>query len=239
MRSCIHASDGAAGVAALHWHARWPDGKCRGGLPKIAALHRSAESLITSGMPKTFLLNVLRAASLVTAGAFAATLGGCASGPSEESVAAGAFTGIAAAEYQAAFAAARDVLRDNRFSLERVDAGAGVITTQRSTTMREAVDVIQRRARFVVVSFASAAGAEPAGDVRDASLPLAMTVKVVIERIEVPGWQIPPSSVRLASRTSDPEKAAAELEPLYTVAVGEDKELAAALAGQIRRKLGQ
>ena len=155
-------------------------------------------------------------------------------------MAAGAFTGIAAGEYQTAFAAARDVLRDNRFSLERVDAGAGVITTQRSTTMREAVDVIQRRARFVVVSFAPAAGgSEPAGDVRDANLPLAMTVKVVIERIEVPGWQIPPSSVRLASRTSDPEKAAAELEPLYTVAVGEDRELADAMAEQIRRRLGR
>jgi hypothetical protein len=155
-------------------------------------------------------------------------------------MAADASNEIAAGAYQAAFAAARDVLRDNRFSLERVDAGAGVITTQRSTTMREAVDVVQRRARFVVVSFSPAnSGAEPAGDVRDVASPLAMTVKVVIERIEVPGWQIPPSSVRLASRTSDPEKAAAELEPLYSVAVGEDAQLAATLAEQIRRRLAQ
>ncbi len=199
-------------------------------------------------MPAKRLHNLVHLVSVLISGGVAAAVGGCAAGPSEESLVAGASAKIAAGEYQTAFAAARDVLRDNRFSLERVDAGAGVITTQRSTTMREAVDVIQRRARFVVVSFSRGASEneglgesrEMSGrDVRDINSPMAMSVRVVIERIEVPGWQIPPSGVRLATRTSDPEKVAAELEPLYTVAVGEDTELAASLAGQIRRRLGQ
>jgi hypothetical protein len=189
-------------------------------------------------------LRPLQVALLVGAGGVAAMGSGCASGGDTAADPAAATAGIAIGEYQYAFDAARDVLRDNQFSLERVDASAGVITTQRSTAMREPVDVLQRRARLVVVNFSPAQAGElgqamsPA-DVRDVTTPLAMTVKVIIERIEVPGWQIPPSSVRLASRTSDPEKAAADLEPLYTVPVGEDAELAASLAGQIRRRLGQ
>lgn len=146
--------------------------------------------------------------------------------------------------YSTAFDAARDVLRENRFQLDRVDAAAGVITTQRSTSARDAVDVLQRRQRYAIVSFAPAASRSTASapteaDLRDTSGPLDFNVKVVIERIEVPGWRLPGSSIRLSTHSTDPDKVKAELEPLYAVAVGEDADLAAELAGQIRAKLGR
>lgn len=200
--------------------------------------------LIPSTMALTRSGRLFRTTCLLLAAAAVVTAAGCAGTTADEPQGVASAGSVTSDRYAAAFDVARDVLRDNRFQLDRVDAAAGVITTQRSNGARDAVDVLQRRQRYAIVSFAPAGS--PAGtmasadaDLRDGSAPLDVSVKVIIERIEVPGWRLPGSSIRLSSHSVDPDKVKAELEPLYAVPVGEDADLAAELAGQIREKLGR
>lgn len=102
-----------------------------------------------------------RTLSILTVLGLASLLGGCAApeGPTQLDVAAG--------QYDATFDAARRVLRDSRFDLERVDAGEGVITTQpkhsaglvtpwdseQSTFEQEIDDLTHNQRRVVRVTF--------------------------------------------------------------------------------------
>src|SRR5690606_38676825 len=126
----------------------------------------------------------------------------CASGgPTEVAIGPG--------EYAAAFNAARDVLRDARFEIDRVDARAGVITTvPKTTTWRDLEDVLNRHGRRVRVSFDPAGEAAEPDTIRDLLTEepgeLVMRVRVVVEREQRPGWRLESSAAHLSTRAGDP-----------------------------------
>lgn len=195
--------------------------------------------------------------ALARAGAIGAVaaLAGCAKeGPTEFAV--------SAAEYPAAFAAAREVLREHRFELDRVDARSGVIASrpavtdglfspwdrQQSTAAQEWEDTVNYQRRRVNVRFVRTEGT-PAVDratVRAEGLPpdlleepgpLTARVEVVVERLQRPGWRPATQSVRMTSFTSDPALAARGMEPVYAVRLSDDPLLAARLVRAIQAQM--
>src|SRR5688572_21910093 len=154
--------------------------------------------------------------------------------------------------YAEVFDAARAVLRDARFDLERVDARAGVITThpkksiglfspwdgEQSTLRQEADDLFNRQRRAVRVTFETPGGPPPAGVDLLAAEPaeITMRISVVVEREHQPGWRLESTSVRLNSRATDLVLAERGLTPWYTVAVAQDPAFAARLTDEVRRR---
>lgn len=141
------------------------------------------------------------------------------------------------ASYEAAFAAARDELRDRGYLMERVDAPAGVIVTQRAAAVREGEDLANRQRHYVRVTFTPPAEGEAA--MPEGAGGRVMLVRVIVERVQRPGWRVPTSSVRLASVTIDPELDDRGLRPVYAAAVKEDRDLAARLAQAIAARVGE
>jgi hypothetical protein len=99
--------------------------------------------------------------SLSIVSALLVSIGGCASAPRD------VVTTVPAANYAQTFEAAKATLRDYRFVIERVDARAGVITTQakgtaglitpwdkeQTTTRQELEELINQEVRTVRVEF--------------------------------------------------------------------------------------
>jgi hypothetical protein len=175
-------------------------------------------------------------------------LGACAS--HHEAGDAGAAPTIPAGEYEAAFRAAKDVLREKQFDLERVDAAAGVITTRpRSSaglaspwldydeTFGDAVDdLIHRDRRRVTVRFdpSDRPDASALLDRRTLDVPLTMRVTIDVERTYVTGRRADPTSIRLTSRAIDPQLVDRDVYPLARGVVGEDEKLASRIAAWIQ-----
>lgn len=145
------------------------------------------------------------------------------------------------ASYRAAFEAARDALRDAGFSIERVDAAAGVITTApmpalaawKSGLLREAgvpqgaswtAGTVEARAEFRTH--------DETADLREAARPLTLRFEVVERREHRPSRRIDTTSVVYASAFSDREWSRQGLEPAFSVAARRN---AAAEAALIRR----
>lgn len=184
---------------------------------------------------------------LLALAAPAALSGGCAAGPVGDATLA-----VPAERYAAAFDAAREVLRDARFDLDRVDARAGVITTQpkksigllspwdteQSTVRQEADDLFNRQRRAVRVTFEPPDGPPPAGTdlLTSDAAEFIMRVSVVVEREHQPGWRLESTSVRLNTRSTDLALAERGLTPWYTVAVAQDPAFASRLTEEIRRR---
>lgn len=180
---------------------------------------------------------------------------GCAApeGPTELDVPAG--------KYAATFDAARAVLRDARFDMERVDATEGVIRTrpkhsagimtpwdgEQSTAAQEFDDLANNQRRVVRVTFEPAfttpptpAEPEPAPvDLRADDTPTKMNVRVILLRDYRPGWQVQTSSVRLSTHTYDPALAKRGMLPDYEVAEDEDRALAARIVKRIEEEAGR
>jgi len=153
---------------------------------------------------------------------------------------------LAVPRYATAFDAARATLRNSGFILERVDARAGVITTQpkttaglltpwdreQSTVTQEVEDLLQRQQRVVRVEFegvdGAALGAENAARVR---------VHVVVQRLHIPGHKLEPEAIRQSSFYLDPVLAEREMQPNYAVAIKQDELLAARLTRLIEERL--
>ncbi|MFM9995808.1 MAG: hypothetical protein ACKVU4_08410 [Phycisphaerales bacterium] len=162
---------------------------------------------------------------------------------------------VPAAEFAAAFAAAKGALVDASFELDRVDARAGVITTvpkptsglatpwdgEQSSLGQEFEDLLNRHYRRVRVTF-EPAGAEGAGgavpaDLRAGGVATRCTVSVTIDRIRRPGWRVETSSIRLSSTSLDPEIVQRGMSPQYAVPMARDDRLARRLASSIERAL--
>jgi hypothetical protein len=60
-----------------------------------------------------------------------------------------------------------------------------------------------------------------------------MRVRVVIERINRPGWRINTTAIGLSTRAWDPALAAREMAPQYETAIEEDRPFAARLVERI------
>lgn len=162
----------------------------------------------------------------------AACLGGCSASGT------GAFS-VPEGRYADAFVAARDVLRDARFTIERVDAAAGVITTSdkassgwatpwdadQTTLWQESSDLFNQQRRRVRVVF----------DPPDA--PTAGHVEVSVVRLQVAGLRLNPRSVQLTTTAVDPALRAQGIWNQYELPVTRDGDLEARLARQIERRL--
>jgi hypothetical protein len=171
------------------------------------------------------------------------TLGGCSSKATSPEFQVGS------GQYGAAFDATREVLRDYRFQLERVDAQQGVITTQpkataglvsfwdreQSTLGQEADDLVNNQSRVVRVSFENAAG--PAEAAVDASGLLKARVEVTVFRRQTPGLRVPSRAVALTTVTRNPQAETLGTGSDYNVPVSQDTRLAVRLAGEIERRL--
>lgn len=186
-----------------------------------------------------------------------ALLGGCSS-PQKPA----AFT-VAPGDYPAAFDAAKEVLRDYRFELDRVDARAGVITTrpktsgglvspwdrEQSTLGQELEDTLNAQFRTVRITFepadaATAAAGEPRpqaapgpapADIRLADTPLTARVQVIVERAQRPLWRVEQSAVFQSSFARDPDLAR-RVGGRYTVPFAQDTRLAGRVADAIARR---
>lgn len=183
--------------------------------------------------------------AIAAATATAAILGGCSSppdGPRDFAVAPGA--------YDQAFSATREVLRDMRFDLERVDAASGVITTKphfsqglfepwdptQSGFDQEWEDAMNMQAREVRVTFAPAepppAAEDAPPDLREAEMPLVGSVWVTVLRQHRAGRRLDAEWIGASSFAFDPELAA-RAGQRYLVPLRRDERLEARLAAAI------
>ncbi len=191
------------------------------------------------------------ALSLGLTGCLAGSLGGCRA--PAESVA----TPVAPGRYAEAFDQTRDLLAARQFKLERVDARAGVITTQpkpstglatpwdgeQSSFQDEWADLLNQHERQVRVTFVPVGAGEPADrtpevDLRELDVPLEAHFEVTVLRVSVPGHRIEPSAIGMSTRWSDPQMARRGVGPADRVPLRADDALAARLADALRRRLG-
>jgi hypothetical protein len=126
-----------------------------------------------------------------------------------------------ASNYAQVFQAAKDVLREYQFELDRVDARSGIITTQPKPSaglatpwiphsgdfkgsVRGLIEHEQRRAR---VEFVPAGLAEPQApgtpDLREATGAMVARIEVEIDRVHRPHRRASPTSIKLSSFARD------------------------------------
>ncbi|MGH7244706.1 MAG: hypothetical protein ACREJD_14935 [Phycisphaerales bacterium] len=186
---------------------------------------------------------------LITVGA--AALVGCAAQSPDVSV--------PAADYTEAFTAARDVLHSYRFTLDRIDARAGILTTQassnagfftpwsrqESTPSQEWEDTIHNQQRRVEIVFTpelspetrethlkSNQARESTSDLLESPRNTNAHVVVVIERIYQFGWRPNTKSTTLTTLTENTQPDAPSR---VEVNIADDPHLAGRIAAEIRR----
>lgn len=158
---------------------------------------------------------------------------------------------VGASDYERAFDAAREALRDYRFALDRVDANEGVLTTRPKATsglatpwdreqtafVDEIEDLAHAHQRRVRISF-ERAGHTPGDDPSPISgAPSLARVEVVVERVALVGWQPAGKAILHSGFTSDPLAAAAGRPARNEVPIARDDALAARIADRIRDRL--
>jgi hypothetical protein len=178
----------------------------------------------------------------------ACLLAGCASPTSTQ-------FSVPAGEYSKAFDATRDLLRSYRFTLERVDAAAGVITTgykttaglatpwdaEQSSLSQEFQDLLNQQSRRVRVTFRPAVSGEdehPVDQPIDPKEALVGRVEVIIYRMQTPGLRSPSRAILLTTLATDPALTEEGIPGQYAVPVSQDSSFAARLAKKIEGRLG-
>lgn len=155
---------------------------------------------------------------------------------------------VEAGSYHQAFDAVKDELRRLGFRLDRVDARAGVITTQpldsagfatpwmqvESSGRQEVEGYLHRQRRRVEASFS---GAGMPADLRLAEGEVGVTIRVYEDRVYRHGVQLHPTSVRLASVARDPALEAIGAQPSFAAPLGQDERLARRIADRLRDRL--
>ncbi len=169
---------------------------------------------------------------------------------------------IEAMEYERVFDAARSTLMEYRFSIDRVDARRGVITThpkrtnglaspwdrEQSSFGQEWEDLINEQQRVVRIEFdrpergpgGESAGKSESGSNAAAATDAAATMRVLVElyRTHRPNWRVESESVRLSTHARSRDELGQREPGQYSELVGLDPHLAARLAESIRMKLG-
>jgi len=178
--------------------------------------------------------------AIIGAFAGAVAIGGCAAkGPSTFAVPAG--------EYVVAFESAREVLRNRRFPIERVDSEQGVLTTaakpssgfatpwdlDQTTVSQEFSDLVNQQNRRVRVTFENADGVPNLN--RDGAI--VGRVDVVVYRMQ--DYSLRPASRALlfSTRSTDPTLSAQGIYPQYEVPSQADSRLADRVARDIEREM--
>ncbi|TVQ61862.1 MAG: hypothetical protein EA379_05880 [Phycisphaerales bacterium] len=193
----------------------------------------------------------MRTTALIAAALCIATLPaltGCASRANADAVP--AFS-VPAGAYTAAFDAARAALRDEGYTLDRVDARAGVITTRPrvepaiapSGAAGDADSWWNSQRSVARVEFApedrepSGATDHPDTDLRADDAPMQARVIVTIERLQRPGRRIEPVSIRLSSIWNEPGWEDRAMQPGHTTVQRRDQTHAATLARRIQERI--
>jgi len=149
--------------------------------------------------------------------------------------------GLAPGEMDRAFEAARAVLLENRFTIDRVDARRGILTTlpkqtaglaspwdaEQSSFDQEVADLVHHHERVVRVSF----------EQPSAGAPIEARVHASIVRVRRPGWRLETESVRRSTHTNAISINNTRLPPTQREQIGEDQALSDRIAGQIRDRL--
>lgn len=155
---------------------------------------------------------------------------------------------VAPGEYAAAFDATREVLRDYRFRLARIDAAAGVVGTEekpsaglatpwdieQSTLGQEFEDLLNDQKRTVRITFEREGGGHPTADG-----PLTGSVWVTIYRTQTAGLRVPSKATSLTTMTTDPLLAAQGVQAIYDVPVSRDPALEKRLAAAITQRMAK
>ncbi|MCA9303150.1 MAG: hypothetical protein KC996_03410 [Phycisphaerales bacterium] len=150
---------------------------------------------------------------------------------------------IAPGDMDRAIDAARAVLLDNRFTIDRVDARRGVLTTipkqtaglaspwdpEQSSLDQEIGDLVHHHERVVRVSFEQGASGGP----------ILADVHASIIRVRRPGWRLETESVRKSTHTASISNNNTRMPPVLREPIGEDHALSARLAQEIRDRLAQ
>lgn len=180
-----------------------------------------------------------RCAPLGPLGILCASLLGCARSPDPATT----FT-LHDAEYEQTFSAARDVLRDAGFVLDRVDAQRGIITTlpkpssglatpwidHASSPGDAAAATLHRERRIATVRFARSTDPTIEPD----AAPITADVEVLIQRLGAPGRNPEPSSIRMTSRWTEGTRGNGATTPYEAIAERPDDRFAAEIASRIR-----
>lgn len=160
---------------------------------------------------------------------------------------------VPAGRYSEAFDATRAVLRDFHFKLERIDASAGVVSTQSKATSgwatpwdpeqsfpeQEWEDFANRQERRVRVTFLPKGESLAGGDLREAGKDLVGRVEVVVERMQRPNWRPSAVAVRQSSTAVDPDLAARGMSPQFMVPVARDAWLERRICEAVRERLAK
>lgn len=164
-------------------------------------------------------------------------LTGCASAPPPTARSDADFEAHA---YPALFDAAREVLSDYQFTLDRIDAARGVITTapkrtaglatpwdrEQSTARQEFEDLVHQHDRVARITF------EPA------DRPTRVAVEVIVHRVHRPHWRIETDAIRQSTHARDPLAVREGQPPEFREPVTEDRALARRLMADIQARAG-
>lgn len=145
------------------------------------------------------------------------------------------------ADLDRAIDAARAVLIDNRFTVDRVDARRGVLTTypkqtaglaspwdpEQSSFDQEIADLVHHHERVIRVSFVQDA---PGAMIR-------ADVHASIIRIRRPGWRLETESIRKSTHTGSISNNNTRMPSVLREPIGEDHALSTRLAEEIRARL--
>ena len=150
---------------------------------------------------------------------------------------------VPAGRYAHAFDAARDTLRERGYTLERVDARAGVITTRPRTEPALAgapagagSSWLNAQRSLARVEFSPIPDSPPAPgeDLRAADTPLHARVVVVVERLQRPGRRIESTSIQLSTRWREPDWSERGMHPAHTTVEYRDTPAAVDLVNTIK-----
>lgn len=150
---------------------------------------------------------------------------------------------IAPSDMDRAIDAARAVLIENRFTIDRVDARRGVLTTfpkqtagiaspwdsEQSSFDQEIADLVHHHERVIRVSF----------EQESVGAPIHANVHASIVRVRRPGWRLETESIRRSTHARRISNNNTNVPSIQREQIGEDHQLSARLAEQIRDRLEQ
>jgi hypothetical protein len=142
--------------------------------------------------------------------------------------------------YPDLFNAAREVLAEYRFTIDRVDAARGVITTypkrtaglatpwdrEQSSLPQEFEDLAHQQERTARVTF------EPP------DAPTRVSVHIVLDRVHRPNWRVETDAIRQSTHARDPLGIRAGQPPEFREPVAEDRALAERIMADIQARTG-
>lgn len=157
---------------------------------------------------------------------------------------------LAPTQYEIGFNAVRDHLRRMGFTLERIDAAEGVITTRprasagllipwdltQSDGVQERREALTPVERTVRVSFEPLAGGRPIDQPEAA---MEVRVRVGLARVRRPGFRASPVSIRLSGYAIDPKRYERGVGGRQAIPHGRDPALEERIASAIRARISR